>query len=54
MRIIVPPEIKELIEKQSPYLRYEGKTGYVLREDAPPDVVEARKKAQEWFRAHGR
>ncbi len=53
MRVIIPPEIKALFKIQEPYVYFDGRY-FRLRDDAPPEAVEARKKAQEWFRAQGR
>lgn len=52
MRHIIPKEITEMLDKQAPYLHYVEGIGMVLREDAPPEIVEIREKTLEWFREH--
>ena len=54
MRIIIPSEIKELIDIQLPFLQYDEETGYSLRDDAPAEVIEVREKAIRWMRENGR
>lgn len=49
MRIIIPREIEEMLEKQAPYLRYEKGKGQVLSSDAPPEIIRLREKTQKWF-----
>ncbi len=44
MRVIYPEEINRLIDIVTPYMEYVPGVGMVLREDAPPEVVAARKE----------
>ena len=53
MRVIIPDEIKRLIDIQRPFLVFDGK-GFVLKEDAPAEVVKAREITQKWSSEHGR
>ena len=50
MRIIIPEEINEMLEKQKPFLHYVEGEGVVLVPDAPDDIVKLREKTLEWFR----
>ena len=52
MRQIIPKEVTEMLNKQAPYLHYVEGNGMVLKEDAPPEIVEIRVKTLKWFREH--
>ena len=45
MRLMIPKEIRDLRKIYEPY-----EEGCHLREDAPPEAVEAKRKYSEWFR----
>lgn len=44
MRVIYSEKVKELVDIVAPYMKYVDGVGMVLRDDAPPDVVEAKKE----------
>ena len=44
MRVIYPERINKLIDIVAPYMEYVPEKGMVLREDAPPEVVAARRE----------
>ena len=52
MRQIIPKEISEMIEIQTPYLHYETGRGMVLNSDAPSKIKEIREKTLKWFEEH--
>lgn len=52
MRVATPPEIDKLVEMQAPYVYYDHKLEeVVLRNDAPPEVQEARRRFLAWMEA---
>ncbi len=48
MRLLYPKEIKQYYLDILPYMVYMEDEGYRLSEDAPPEIVEKRKKIQDW------
>ena len=50
MRIIFPKEIDELSDLISPYMIYDKDKGeMVLMDDAPVEIVEAKRKYHKWL-----
>ena len=49
MKAPIPDAIKEMQDKILPWVRYDADQGLVvLRDDAPPEIRELRKKELEW------
>lgn len=46
MRELYPKEIRELIPIFAPYMIYTEKKGYILKEDAPENIVKSYSEAQ--------
>ena len=52
MRIVTTPEIDRLVDMQTPYVFFDKTKGEVrLREDAPIEVDDARKRFLAWMKA---
>lgn len=49
MRIAIPEEVKEMLEKQEQYLHYVEGEGIVLVSDAPAEIVKLREDTLRWF-----
>lgn len=50
MRIAIPPEINKLAEVQIPYAFFDENEGVIkLRDDAPENVIKARRRYLEWW-----
>ena len=50
MRVIIPENISKLADVFAPYLVFdEEKKEYVLREDAPEEIVKAKQEYHSWF-----
>lgn len=48
MRIIITKEIQEMYDAIEPYMYYTEGKGWALRPDAPPKIVEFRRKIKEY------
>ena len=54
MRKIIPQDIKDMLDKQAPYLHYVEGEGMVLVPEAPKEIVELREITSKWFEEHYR
>ncbi len=54
MRQIIPSKIKDMLDKQAPYLHYKEGEGMVLDSNAPEEIKEYRKITTKWFEENGR
>ena len=52
MRRSIPEHISKLAEAVEPYMEFNEKSGYVLRANAPLEIVEARKELKKWMSEH--
>ena len=49
MRLIIPEDIKNMIERVTPYMQYVDDVGMVLKDDAPQEIIDMKRKISEWF-----
>lgn len=52
MRIIIPKEISEKVDKIAEYTHYVEGEGYVFDPDAPEEIVKIKEEVDEWFEDH--